>query len=393
MADPVETFWQQQRRRVWCKPGTTNLNAGTMSPTPRPVLAAVRALRQMQAANPSDFLWRQTPPLLARSRRRLAEYLNGKARNLLLLPNVTTGINIVAAALPLPPGSEILTTDHEYGAMLMTWQRLCAQRQWRLSQVELPFASEDPQALVRAVAAGFTRQTRVLFFSHVTSSTGLVLPARELCALARGYGAFSVIDGAHAPGLAPVDVTAIGADFYGANCHKWLMAPACCGFLHVRSSRRRMLDPLTTSWGWNYAPARLDQAAVGGGTCWQYNLEFHGCEDRTPQMVLDTVLDFRATLGGDAAVFGHCRELAAYARRKLSACGLIPVTPVNPELSGALSAYEFPARRPAPPNGWLWAQHRIECPITVAAGRSFLRVSTAWFNTCQDIDRLAEALG
>jgi isopenicillin-N epimerase len=388
----VNSFWQRQRKHVLMTPGTINFNAGTMSPTPIRVMAAADRLRRMQAANPSDFLWRQTPVLLAPSRARLAKYLNCKTQNLLLLPNVTWGMNLAATSLDLPAGSEILTTDHEYGAMVMAWQRLAKARRWKVRHVEIPYKTENPADIVEAIAAGFTRRTRVLFFSHVTSTTGLVLPARRLCAVARRHGAISVIDGAHAPGMVPVDVSRIDADFYGANCHKWMMAPACAGFLHVKHALRPLVQPAITSWGWGYDPKKLDEPINVGTTRWQNSLEFHGCADRTPQMVLGETLDFRKSLGGDEAVFARCRELSNYAREKLSACGMIPVTPANPALSGALMAFEFPSAKQVLPDQWLWNTHRIECPVTRAAGRAFLRVSTAWFNTHAEIERLAEVL-
>jgi isopenicillin-N epimerase len=377
---------------VLLTPGTINLNAGTMSPTPVKTLAAVSRLRHLQAANPSDFLWRQTAPLLAQSRASLAAYLNCPARDLLLLPNVTWGINLIASSLKLPRGSEILTTDHEYGAMLMAWENVCQQRGWKLRKVQIPYTSENPDHIVKAIAAGFTNRTRVLYFSHVTSTTGLVLPAQRLCRLAKKHGALSVIDGAHAPGNVPVDLARIAADVYAANCHKWMMNPACCGFMHIRHALRDQLRPAIVTWGWGYNPADIDKLVSTGGSHWQYNLEFHGCEDRTPQMVLGNTLAFRQSLGGDAAVFARCRELSDYLREKLCALGLLLATPANPLMRGAMTAFEFPDSERILPDHWLWKNHRIECPITRGAGRSFLRVSTAWFNTHAEIDRLAAVL-
>lgn len=381
------------RRLVHRTTGAANLNAGTMSPTPLPVLAEVTRLRRLQAAGPSDFLWRQSPPLLEHSRGRLAEYINCRGDQLLLLSNVTWGLNVVSSSLDLPAGSEILTTDHEYGAMDLMWRRLSERRGWRIRRVVLPYRSERPDDIVRAFESAFTRRTRLLFFSHVTSTTGLVLPAGRLCRLARRRGAMSVIDGAHAPGMVPVDLRAIGADYYAANCHKWMMAPATVGFLHVRRPLRETLQPPITSWGWGYEPRLAHKPSPWGGTRWQQCHEFHGCEDRTPQMVLGETLDFRKRLGGDEAVGERCRELAAHGRRRLAELGLTPATPENPELSGALVAGEFASPEQAPPDHWLWNNYRIECPVTRPPGRAFLRISAAWFVTTGEIDRLARAMG
>jgi isopenicillin-N epimerase len=386
--------WSVRRSLVALTPDTVNLNAGTLSPTPLPVLEAMFQLRRRLAGNPSDFLWRQTPSLIERARAALASYLNCDAAGLLLLPNITFAMNLVTRSLPLPAGCEVLTTDHEYGAMINCWQQFAAEQRVELRSVTLPYRTEDSAELVDAIAKAITAKTRVLFFSHVNASTGLVMPARELVRLARERGLISVIDGAHAPGNVPVDVRAIGADFYAGNCHKWMMAPASCGFLQVASEHRTMIRPLVTSWGWGYDPHAADEDSGHGGTRWQWDLEFHGTTDRTPQMVLPETIAFRAgQLGGEEALRAGSRELGAYARERLTACGLVAATPQNPQLASAMIAFDVPACDPVEARNRLWQRYRIECPVTqnCSKERHFLRVSCGWFNTSNDIDALADA--
>ncbi|HVT91058.1 MAG TPA: aminotransferase class V-fold PLP-dependent enzyme [Tepidisphaeraceae bacterium] len=388
-----ETFWLDARKQICMDPAKVNLNAGTLSPTPKPVLKAVTELRQRMAENPSDFCWRQLPVLIEHSRRRLSEYLHCDPLNLLLIPNVTFAINMVVSSLKSDRGSEILTTDHEYGAMMYAWQRQADRNGWKISSLELPHRTEDPNEIVRAFERAITPATRAIFFSHVTTITGLRLPVRDLCTLARRRGLLSIVDGAHAPGMVPVDLSDIGADFYGANCHKWLMAPAGAGFLHVSPSHKREMSPLITSWGYEYDREEMDADSHWGGSFWQRDLEFHGTLDRTPQMVLPEALDFRTTLGGDDAIIKRTRYLSDYATQRLAACGLARVTPLNNQLNGgALTAFDFPCQDVLAWRDWIWNKHHIECPITTAARKTFLRVSTGWFNTIKEIDRLVEAI-
>jgi len=300
---------------------------------------------------------------------------------------------VVSSSVPLRPGDEILTSDHEYGAMVSCWKRRAKKAGARLRRVRLPYDSEDAGAVVDAFRRAIGPRTRVLFFSHVTSTTGLVLPAAALCAMARRRGVITVVDGAHAAGMVPLDLGRIGADFYGANAHKWLMAPAGCGFLHVRRERKALLRSIITSWGWGYPARRRERDSGGGGSCWQRDFEFHGVTDRTPQMVLPELLAFRRRLGGERAIARRVRALSDHARARLSRLGLPPATPRNPALRGAMTAFEIPARLSRILRDRLWRRHRIEVPVTSAAGRHFLRVSTAWFNTPAEIDRLAKALG
>src|SRR5262245_43193079 len=244
-----EDFWRRARGEMLLDANSINLNAGTLSPTPRPVFEAATELRKRQASNPSDFHWRQSPPLLGRSRSSLARYLNVREADPALLPNVTYAINIVIASLKLPGGGEILTTDHEYGAMRFCLERFAKASDLTIRTVALPYRAEDPQQIVDAFAKEFSANTRLVFFSHCMPRTGLIVPAKQLTELTRSRGgALVLIDGAHAPGMIPVDITSIGADFYAANCHKWMMAPCGAGFLHVADLHKPMIESIITSW-------------------------------------------------------------------------------------------------------------------------------------------------
>jgi isopenicillin-N epimerase len=268
-------------------------------------------------------------------------------------------------------------------------EHAAGERGWKIRVASLPYQTDDPAELVDAVAGQFTSATRILFFSHVSSPSGLILPAVELCKLARERGAVSVIDGAHAPGMIPVDVEVIGADFYAGNCHKWLLAPLGAAFLHVRASWRSKMEPRITSWGWDYDEANGDADSGWGGSFWARNLEFQGTLDRCPQLVLPEVLDFRASLG-DEAVFARQRWLAARVRERLSSVGLKPATSASPKLTGSLTVVSIPQVDPIKGRDWLWHNYRLEAPFTTTAGHWFWRISTAWFNTVAEIDRLAE---
>jgi isopenicillin-N epimerase len=389
-----EAFWKAARAQMMRDANSINLNAGTLSPTPVPVFEAVTELRRRQAENPSDFCWRQAQPLLARSRARLARYLNCRELDLLLLPNVTFAMNIAIESLRLPAGSEILTCDHEYGAMEYCLERYAKSRGLHVRRVPLPYRTEDPQEIIDAFIAGITPKTAAVFFSHCTTKTGLVLPARELTSTMRarrGEDVMILIDGAHAPGMIPLDIEAIGADFYGANCHKWIMAPAGSGFLHVADRHRADLQSIITSWGWQYDRTNPDAASIFCGTHWQADFEFNGTLDRCPQMVIADALDFREKLGGDDAITARYRTITDYARQKLESIDLKCVSPRNQALNGCILSFEFPCKNEIQVRDMFWNDHHIECPVTVAGDERFLRVSCAWFNTTEEIDQLADA--
>ena len=137
------------------------------------------------------------------------------------MPNATAGMNAVIRSLSLGPDDEVLTTRHEYGAVTRTWEFVGAR-----------LVHAEPDELASAIGP----RTKVVSFSHITSSTALVLPAEEICAAAREAGVLSIVDGAHAPGQLPLDLEQLGADVYAGNCHKWLCAPKGAGFLWVGPS-------------------------------------------------------------------------------------------------------------------------------------------------------------
>ncbi len=387
-----DKYWTSQRKRIFLPRDSINLNAGTLSPTPVPVMESLGNMRRQQAAVPSDFLWRQMPSLLNRARKSLADYVNCSTSNLLLLPNVTHAINLAVDSLKLEPGSEILTTEHEYGAMLLCLRRVAVERGWRIRTAPIPYKTEDPADLVAALEKAIVPETKVLFFSHVLSTTGTVLPAADLCSMARRHGLTSIVDGAHAPGMIPVDLAKIDADFYAANCHKWIMAPIGAGFLQMRPERKTTLRPPVVSWGWGYKAEEINADSGCGGSNWHLDLEFAGCTERCPQMVLPDVFEFRKSLGTEDAIFQRSRDLSTFAREHLGSLGFAPATPANTLLSGAMTAFEFPRVDPIPYRDRLWREHQIECPITFAADRCFLRVSTAWFVTRNEIEKLGVAI-
>jgi len=371
-----------------------NLNAGTLHPTPETVRRAAETLRRQLAELPSDFMWRTGPARLGESRQALANYLRGDPRRLLLLPNVTFAMNLAVGSLDLPAGSEILTTDQEYGAMLLLLRRHARHHGWTVREAPLNVETEDPLDHVRAIESEIGPTTRALFFSHVTSPTGLVLPADVIVQRARQRGLVCIVDGAHAPGMIDVNLDALDADFYGANCHKWIMAPAGAAFLHVADRFRDRLIPLIATWGLDFDPAKRDLPhPMAGGTHWHFLHEFHGTSDRVPQMLIPEALRFRESLGGDDAIRACFRELTGHARRAIESVGLHCVTPTNPALSGAMIAFELPAS--VDPEVWrerIWHEHGIECPATRSGGRTWLRVSCCVFNRDEDIDRLAAAV-
>jgi isopenicillin-N epimerase len=394
--------WTAARRRVMLDPTVTMLNTGSFGPLPKPVFDRATELRRRLAAGPTDFFVRQMPPLLWEARERAAAFLGTVPHRLVFTSNVSAAINLVASGLRLSAPGEILMSDHEYGAMIWCWERAAQRQGLTIRTFKLPTMATNPAEIVAAAAKAMTHRTRLFFFSHVLSPTGLVLPAKELCAEARRRGIVTVVDGAHAPVYLPLNVSDVNADFYGANLHKWLLAPSGAGFLALGPGNEDRLQPLHVSWGYHadkypigepVPSAGPDGRDAYGSTPRTRFLEFEGTRDPAPWLAVPAAIDFQAEYGFEN-VRGRIAELAGYTRKVIGAGGVgLPLaTPAAPGMCGAMTAFELPAGASAPRlRKELWAR-RVEIPVVERPDRLLLRVSHHFYTTEGEIDRLAEVL-
>jgi isopenicillin-N epimerase len=386
--------WSAARALVPLDPTVTMLNTGSFGPTPTPVFERVTELRRALAAGPTDFFVRKVPPLLWHSRERTAAFLGTVPERLVFTTNVSVAINLVSSSISVDGPGEILMTDHEYGAMIWAWERAAERIGLTIRTFPLPAMATDPGEIVDAAVKSMTPHTRLFFFSHVLSPTGLVLPARELCAEARRRGILTVVDGAHAPAMIPLKVSDVAADFYTGNLHKWLLAPIGCGFLVIGAGMEVRLQPLIVSWGYktNQYPISDSAPALGpddrdayGSTPRTRYLEFDGTRDVCPWLSVPAAIDFQTGLGFDASR-KRMAELSAYTR---SVIPLKEATPAVPGLHGAMTAFELPPGKSAA----LWRKElwdrRIEAPIIERPDRLLIRVSHHFYTTEAEIDVLA----
>ena len=374
------------------------LNTGSFGPRPEAVFEHRTPIRQPLAAGPTDFFVRQQPPLLWEARERTAAFLGTVPQRLVFTSNVSAAINLVASGLRLNSPGEILMSDHEYGAMIWCWERAAQRQGLTIRTFPLPTMTNDPAEIVEAAVKAMNPKTRLLFFSHVLSPTGLVLPAKELCAEARRRGIITVVDGAHAPVYILLNISDVNADFYTGNLHKWLLAPSGAGFLVIGPGNEDRLQPLHVSWGYHadkYPIGEVTQSAgpdardTYGSTPRIRFLEFEGTRDFCPWLAVPAAIDFQTELGFDN-VRTRIAELAEYARKIIGGLGLPLAT--SPTLGGAMTAFELPTGTSAPQlRKELWA-HRVEIPVIERPNRLLIRVSHHFYTTESEIDRLAVVL-
>jgi len=372
-------------------PEVVFLNHGSFGACPAPVFDRYQDWQRRLERQPVVFLDpdRGYAAWMAETRAALSAEIGARADDIVGFANATSALNAVARSLPLNPGDEILTTNHEYAALEKTWAFVTARTGARVVTAEVPLPLTDAAAFTAALTDRMTDRTRVLFLSHITSPTALYFPIEAAVAEARARGIRTVIDGAHTPGHVPLDLEALGADFYAGNCHKWLLTPKGAGFLHARPEHQPMLNPLVISHGWE-----PDRSAPGpfGGTAFVDAMEFQGTRDPAAWLSVPEALAFRA--GQDwAAIARACRDMATATGDRLAArTGLAP-----------LSSPEFRAPQmvamPVPPCDPMWLKdalydrYAIEIPVLNWKEHSIVRLSVQCYNTQDEMELLLDALG
>ena len=383
--------------RFWgLDPSIVFLNHGSFGACPLPVLEAQQRLREHIEREPVRFFVRELEERLDAARRELAALVGADPGDLVFVPNATYAVNSVLRSLEMKTGDELLTTDHEYNACKNALEFTAKRSGARVTVARVPFPLQSPDQVTAAVLDSVTPRTRLALIDHITSQTGLVFPIADLVSELAGRGVDTLVDGAHAPGMLPLDVRALGAAYYTGNCHKWLCAPKGAAFLAVRPDRQPAVRPLAISHGAN--SPRDDRS--------RYQIEFGytGTDDPTPFLCVPEAIRFLGSLfeGGLEELQDHNRTTARAARDILcTALGLKPPCPDS--MIGSLAAVPLPDGSPAPPASPLYCdplqdelldRYRIEVPVIPwpHPPKRILRVSAQAYNRVEQYHQLADAL-
>lgn len=367
-------------------PDITYLNHGSYGATPRPVMAAYQRWQLRLERGPVTFLVAELPERIGQVRRVLGSYVGASPEDLVLLPNVTFGVNTLAHSLNLGVGDEILATNHEYGACDLTWERLCRKTGAVYRRCPLPLPLPDEEALVDRFWTAVTPRTRLIFISHLTSSTAQEMPVARLNRMAREAGIPTLIDGAHVPGQIPLKIDDLDPDYYVGNCHKWMCAPKGTAFLYVRKTLQPQIEPLIVSWGMDR------EVPLNLGTYFQDRLQWWGTMDPSAFLSIPAAIRFQEEHEWER-VRQNCHALLRAALEEME------------QLTGLPSPYRASSRfyqmaiTPLPPlkdpqmlKYRLINDHHIEVPVIEWADVSFLRISVQGYNTRADLEKLLDAM-
>lgn len=367
-------------------PEVVFLNHGSFGACPRPVFETYQQWQRRLERQPVQFLGRELMGLLQEARQALADYVHVEANNLVYVPNATFGVNVVARSLALGVGDEVLATNHEYGACDRAWRFLSRQRGFTYVQQPISLPVESAETIVEEFWQGVTEHTRLIFISHITSPTALRLPVEAICQRARAAGILTLIDGAHAPGQLPLDLTTLGVDFYTGNCHKWLCAPKGAGFLYAASDQQHLIEPLVVSWGWG------EERPFTSGSDFLDYLQWQGTNDPAAFLSVPAAIQFQAEHNWPA-VQEECHQLARATMIEIGRLtGLLPLYPADSDLYRQMFTVPLPPCDVDGLKGRLYDEYRVEAPVWEWNGRPYLRVCVQGYNTQADLDTLLAAL-
>tara|TARA_B100000131_G_C18074435_1_gene595814 strand:+ start:371 stop:1501 length:1131 start_codon:yes stop_codon:yes gene_type:complete len=360
----------------------TFLNHGSFGACTKKVMNEYIQYQYQLENQPVDFIEKKVPKLLALSRSKLADFLNTSSDDIVLLDNPTTAINEVIRSLQLDRGDEIITTDHEYGAMDKAWEFITEKKGANYKRVELPFPIESSKDIFSTIVNSISQKTKILFISHITSPTGIIFPVEDLCKYARENNIITIIDGAHVPGHIQLDIKDLNPDFYIGTCHKWLCTPKGVSFLYVRRNFQDSIDPLIIGWGWRDFDSNLSEFIN--------NHEWWGTRDMSAYFCLPSALKMHQT---KEMIDGrmHCQSKIPIIRNIVNdITSQMEICPNN--MLGQMASMVMPNIDHVNLKTTLINEYKIEIPVFKWKNMSILRVSYQVYNTEKDIEKLSTVL-
>ena len=362
----------------------TFLNFGSFGACPKPIFEDYIRWQYLLESEPVQYIAFEGVKYLQKSREALAQYIHCDADDLVLVTNPSYAVNMIAKSFPLQAGDEILTTNIEYGACDKTWNYYCKNAGAIYRQHNIQFPIQSKEEIVEGFFKEVNEKTKLIFISHITSSTGLILPVEEICKKAKSLGIPTFVDGAHVPGHIPLNLTTLEADYYTGACHKWMMTPKGCSFLYVRKELQKQVDPLIISWGYDSAMPSHSQF-----------LDYHqmnGTRDFSAMLTIPKAIEFMSTHNW-TKVSAQCRTMVQdNAPRFCKLLNTEPLCPITDEFIGQLYSTRIQLTAPEQFQRMLFEKHHIEVPITRLGNDFFIRYSINAFNTQADLDVLYEAL-
>ena len=364
-------------------PKVTYLNHGSYGACPKSVFLDYQNFQNRLEKQPVQFMTKYFWEDLKITRDTLGDFIKCDGDDILLFPNPTTAINNIIENLDIAEGDEILTTQHEYGALIRAWNRLSIRKNFSFIQqkIDLPFGSKE--TFIDQFCAGINERTKIIFISHITSQTALIFPVEEICKIAKSKGIITIIDGAHAPGHIDLDITQIGCDYYTGACHKWMCAPKGSSFLYVAKNFQNGMSPQIMSWG--------EKGDDPGPSQFLMDFQWQGTKDMSAFLAIPSSIRFlQKNKWKEKSVIS--KNLISHLADRLKDILGTESLFKNKNWIGQMISHPLPIDSPVNLKDILWNDFEIEVPIFEWKKRNIIRVSAHFYNDQKDMDHLIKAL-
>ncbi len=373
-----DAYWREMRKQFLIPADEVYLNNGTVGSSPAPVLRAVfdgyEACEKLNEADPEDYpIWGYAS--WNQFRDPLAAFVGCDRNEIALLRNATEANSYIANGVDLKAGDEVLMTDQEHPGGEQPWNLRAKRYGIVVKKVTLPRPVEDPAQVLHLFSDAITPRTRVLFFSHISTFSGVVLPAKELCALARSKGILSAVDGAHVPGMMRLNLHELGCDMYSSSPHKWLQAPKGSGFLFVRDEVIDRLWNTIATEGWDDVKIRAER------------FQRIGSSNVPALWGLRASIQLANEIGMDRIERRH-RASCDYILAEMLKRGAVSWTSPDASMRCAIATVNVPPLPRMELEKWLWQERKIRVR---GADPHKLRLSTPYYISRADIDRFLGA--
>jgi isopenicillin-N epimerase len=369
--------------QFYLDPSVTFLNFGSYGATPKPIMEDYHKWQRELEREPIQFMKVGGDEYLKQSRDILGKYVGCEGDDLVYVMNPSYAVNIVAKSLKLQPGDEVLSTNIEYGACDKTWNYYCKKADAKYVRQQITFPIISKEKIIEDFFKGCTNRTKIIFISQITSATALILPVKEICAIAKSKGIITFVDGAHVPGHIPLHLSELGADIFTGACHKWMMTPKGCSFLFVKKEYQSMLDPLLISWGY-------DALFPSSSTFIDYH-QLQGTRDFTAFLTVPKALEFMRE-NNWSEVSSACKDLVINnAQRFCDLVGSSPLSPLTKEYLGQMFSFPVKCKEPEKLKQLLYEKYKIEIPVFRQDDLRLIRYSINAYNNQNDLDRLYDA--
>ena len=365
-------------------PEITFLNHGSFGACPKPILENYQYWQNELEREPVQFIQKKAPIYLQTAKEALAQFVGCNADDFFFTANPTIAINTIMRSMDLQPGDEILSTNHEYGAMDRTWNFYCEKSGASYIRQNISIPIQSKESLLEEFWKGYTSKTKIIFLNQISSATALIFPVKEIIQKAKTLGLITIIDGAHAPGHIDLDIAELDPDYYTGTLHKWMLAPKGCSFLYVKKELQNHIDPLIVGWGYQSETPSKSRF-----------LDYHqhqGTRDISAFLTAPAAIQFLKENNWTQKSAESKKLILENYQRFCDLLGSKPICPISSEFLGQMCSIPIQTNNPTALKEMLYQKYKIEIPVMKIGHGVFIRISLNAYNMPNDLEILHAAL-